>query len=360
MNKIQSHYFSQLTGIRAIAAYMVFIHHYNFLNPKYFGSIIHGMASELHIGVTFFFVLSGFLIAYRYSDMNTFTFKQYLTYRLARIYPVYFVFTVITFISISSYSNKDWIVFLLNITFLRGFFEQLKFSLVAQGWSLTVEETFYLLAPLFFIFLNKSKSAFIFIPLLSIIVGLSIRMIFKDFHIAGFFESFEFVFNYTFFGRVFEFTAGILLAYLLKSNIELPPISLYVGISFCILSIYALFRLQNNGEYDFGIRTDLGKLINTVILPFLGIVPLFYGLITTNSVLSRILGSKIFQILGKSSYVFYLIHMGIIHSVIGKYLSSNLLIHFFIIQVISIIVWRYFEEPINLFVRKKFTVANSK
>jgi peptidoglycan/LPS O-acetylase OafA/YrhL len=359
MSKIQSNYFPQLTGIRAIAAYMVFVHHFNFIDPRYFGSVFNGMAKELHIGVTFFFVLSGFLIAFRYSNMELFSFKKYMINRIARIYPVYFVLTVFTFFAYNSFSTRDWTLLFLNLSFIRGFFEQFRFSMIAQGWSLTVEETFYILAPIFFLFLNKTKVAFLVIPLLSIAFGITIHLLFNDFNIAGFFGSKEFVFNYTFFGRATEFTAGMLLAYIIKSDIKLPRVILYFGITICILSVFILFKLQGNGEYDFGIRTNVGKIINTFILPFLGIVPLYYGLIKYNSLLSRLLSSSFFQILGKSSYVFYLIHMGIIHSIIGHYVSTNIAVNFILTQIISIAIWHYFEEPVNLLIRKKFTLSKS-
>ena len=45
-----------LTGIRAIAAYMVFIHHYNPFCEARFGTTIHSFFSQFHIGVTIFFV----------------------------------------------------------------------------------------------------------------------------------------------------------------------------------------------------------------------------------------------------------------------------------------------------------------
>jgi peptidoglycan/LPS O-acetylase OafA/YrhL len=54
-----------LTGIRAIAAYLVFFHHYPI--PQ----LVYGEMDffrEFHIGVTLFYVLSGFLITYRYRD----------------------------------------------------------------------------------------------------------------------------------------------------------------------------------------------------------------------------------------------------------------------------------------------------
>lgn len=60
--------YDALTGMRAIAAIMVFVYH----NRKYWRNDlpwpVMRFISEWHIGVTVFFVLSGFLLAYRYQD----------------------------------------------------------------------------------------------------------------------------------------------------------------------------------------------------------------------------------------------------------------------------------------------------
>lgn len=57
-------YFPALTGVRAIAAYMVFIHHYKLFPGSFVGKRMFYFFNEFHTGVTFFFVLSGFFIAY--------------------------------------------------------------------------------------------------------------------------------------------------------------------------------------------------------------------------------------------------------------------------------------------------------
>ena len=55
-------YFPALTGLRAIAAYMVFFHHFNFFSQ--FGeSLLSRMVNEFYAGVSVFFVLSGFRAA---------------------------------------------------------------------------------------------------------------------------------------------------------------------------------------------------------------------------------------------------------------------------------------------------------
>src|SRR5690606_34174966 len=82
-------YFKPLTGVRAIAAFMVYLHHFNPITQNNNFKYPYLFINEFHVGVTLFFVLSGFLIAYRYSEMNNFSFKNYFVNRFARIYPMY-------------------------------------------------------------------------------------------------------------------------------------------------------------------------------------------------------------------------------------------------------------------------------
>ena len=80
-------YFPALTGVRAFAAYLVFISHYDYVFVDNFPQFFKRFFHEFHIGVTVFFVLSGFLITYRYYNNFHLTkdwFKQYLKNRVAR------------------------------------------------------------------------------------------------------------------------------------------------------------------------------------------------------------------------------------------------------------------------------------
>ena len=89
-------------------------------------------------------------------------------------------------------------------------------------------------------------------------------------------------------------------------------------------------------------------------MPLFGIAVFYYGLITEKTILSKILRSKILVLLGKSSYIFYLIHVGIIATFLHKYVSNNMIV-FVACNVISIVMFKYIEEPLNNFIRQKFT-----
>lgn len=351
----ENKHFSALTGIRAIAAYMVFIHHYNPFDEDFFGKSIFDFFTEFHIGVTVFFVLSGFLIAYRYFDEENINFKHYLVKRFARVYPMYFILTTLTFLGYAIYHLK-WNInnlglYFLNITFLRGYFDDLKFTGIAQGWSLTVEECFYFLAPLFFICIKKSKIYLFIIPIFFLMMGFAMVFFFSGSNFYGFMKSSNFMLDFTFFGRITEFIVGISL-FLVVKKVQKQNIKgfTFIGIIVILVCVYSLSVLKEGT----GLGTDcnLGKIINTLILTVFGIAPLFYGLIFEKTTLSKVLASKTFILLGKSSYIFYLIHMGVFAVALNG-ISHNLLFQFIVLNGISILIYKYIESPLNLFIRNK-------
>jgi peptidoglycan/LPS O-acetylase OafA/YrhL len=342
-----------LTGIRAIAAYMVFLHHFDVFSIGVFGTQIHDFFREFHIGVTIFFVLSGFLICNRYYEDFNFSFKSYFIKRFARIYPMYFGLTTISFLFYAILHSQSTIydlkLYLLNISFFRGYFDDLKFTGIAQGWSLTVEESFYLLAPLFFILIRKRKINLIIIPIFFIILGFCLIGFFQNYSFHGLMNTNNFMLDFTIFGRISEFFIGILLAiFINKINIRFKHITI-LGIFFILLSIYILSIIKPIG----GNGTDcvFGKIINTFLLPLFGIAPLFYGLIKETTVLSKTLSSKIFTLLGKSSYIFYLIHMGFVINILNK-ITQNYVFIFISLNIIAVVLYQFIEKPLNNYIRK--------
>jgi len=99
-------YIPALTGVRAIAAFFVFFHH---INQGDFPFLIRRTLNEFHMGVTMFFVLSGFLICMRYFDTCELSgkwFRKYIKNRIARIYPMYLILTIITFAAYYIWGEK--------------------------------------------------------------------------------------------------------------------------------------------------------------------------------------------------------------------------------------------------------------
>ena len=352
-------YFKALTGVRAIAAYLVFFHHFNFL--AYFkshplGSFLFDIVDEWHIGVTIFFVLSGFLIGYRYSELRDFSFRNYLVNRVARIYPMYFLVTIVTFGAIFYTEGEfDFKIFLINLTFIKGFFEPYKFTGIAQGWSLTVEETFYFLAPILFLLINRSKIWFLLGPLLLSLLGSALVLWFSKHIYLGFFSSFDFLFNYTFFGRASEFFLGIFLAYFFKNpKTSLPRLS-YTTLGIVGISVSLVLLVCQRVPGLYGIQTNAGKLVNSVLLPAIGILPLFWGLLKEKTWLSDFLSSRLMVLLGKSSYIFYLIHLRPLYDLLEYWNLSNPAFVFLVANLLSIALFLLVEEPLNHKIRSTFS-----
>ncbi|OXA79470.1 acyltransferase [Flavobacterium columnare] len=333
-------YYPSLTGIRFIAASMVFFHHFNPVSTRTSFPFLYDCFTEMHIGVTLFFFLSGFLIADRYYDQKI-NWKIYFINRFARIYPSFFILTTFTFLYIYYKTNTFNIkLYLLNITFIKGFLNNLKFTGIAQTWSLTVEEFFYLLAPFFFIFIKKKGFSIYFLPIIFMILGLIFYR-----------NDINFMLDFTFFGRSFEFFSGIYLALFLKKNdkVSFTINMTYIGILFTSIGLLGLVYLKP-GEGLYGNDLLLGKIINTIFFPLFAFTPLFIGLIKEKTIIRNFLSTQIVQILGKSSYAFYLIHLGLFYDFFHKYF--NYWTVFILINFISILFYSKIENLFNNLIKR--------
>jgi len=82
-----------LTSLRFIAAFAVLLLHYRDLLGSLPAWVMRGLVGGQY-GVTFFFVLSGFILTYRYhgwfaDGVSDARFWRFQRYRIARIYPIY-------------------------------------------------------------------------------------------------------------------------------------------------------------------------------------------------------------------------------------------------------------------------------
>lgn len=134
-----------LTGFRFVAAMMVFFSHYAVPG-------LHGPAFQVtqsgYAGVTFFFVLSGFIITYNYLESfenGSASLRGYFVARFARVYPLYLFFTLYMWFLEPHYADL-WLYLLA----LQPWHPELKvvFGLDGPSWSIGVEFFLYLCFPL--------------------------------------------------------------------------------------------------------------------------------------------------------------------------------------------------------------------
>ena len=146
-----------IDGLRGIACLMVFANHgriflylhrnNNIQDWLYFISL-HG-----DLGVPFFFVLSGFVMAYSVRNVKTWNFKILINFflrRLVRLTPPYYISIIISSffllirIKLSKYFHyfPDLITFLSHLFYLEGFLNS--HNINAAYWTICIEIQFYL------------------------------------------------------------------------------------------------------------------------------------------------------------------------------------------------------------------------
>ena len=137
-----------LDGLRAVAVMTVVVGHANNRVPA-------------DLGVSAFFVLSGFLITHllirereKTGDVSV---RRFYARRTMRIFPAYYAFLLLSY-AFDARAGQHWSPALLasTLTYTVNYFNAFNnhpTTSVAHAWSLAVEEQFYLLWPLAFVIL---------------------------------------------------------------------------------------------------------------------------------------------------------------------------------------------------------------
>ncbi len=137
-----------LNLLRALAVVAVFCHH--FQHYAAFPIPYLGTVGGL-LGVQLFFLVSGYLIVQSASRQH---WARFLVGRAFRIFPVYWVALLFLVFAANNQENMplagDWPYFFATFFALSHFFPYAagRFDVFTVGWTLTVEWTWYLLAPL--------------------------------------------------------------------------------------------------------------------------------------------------------------------------------------------------------------------
>lgn len=345
-------YLPAFTGVRALAAYIVFLHHANpfWSNPEW--PRLRAWFIEFHVGVPIFFVLSGFLITLRYGQQpfaQPRQWGQYLRRRFVRIYPLYFLLTLATYYAFWRANHFLGHHFFFSLTLTQAFFTDAKYAGIAQAWSLTVEETFYLVAPLAFWLLRKRVPLWLQ-PFLWLGVGCALVLALRP--VAGltygFLGSFRLLLLFTFFGRCFEFYAGMQLARWYQQGrlrrYRQPGLLTLLGSSIMVAAVGGM--VWTKGGYSYGQEHPFGVALNNVVLPG-GIMLFFAGLLTERTWVQRLLSTRLFEVLGKSSYAFYLIHLGSVRDWLALHLTAHTGLLFIVLNLLAVALHYGVEEPLN-------------
>ncbi len=349
MNSKTAVRFDALTGFRCLAACLVFVYH----NRKYWRGSLHPeilrLFNEFHIGVSLFFVLSGFLIAYTYAAeplQSGKTYLKYLSIRCVRILPVYWLILTAFYLDPAFGKMKfSWLTYSL----VHGFSDKHNLDAISQAWSLNIEMTFYVLAPLLCLLQKKHFMYLTGFLMLFFLCNWSAGYFWHQLNgnPGRWFYPLNFIISGTFAGRCLEFVAGMLLAYCIRNNktvfIKKIRYKTIIGFAGIFITAYCIGLFQPN-IYLQGSDHPAGLILQYTLLPFFVVMTLA-GLIYERTLVQRFFASRVLVLLGNASYIFYLIHISYVNLKLRQYflLPDR---NFIVLWIIAIALYLLFEKPL--------------
>ena len=244
------------------------------------------------ICVDFFFVLSGYILAFKYSknNLNKKNFIFFIKKKFFRLYPLHlimlivFVFVeIIKFYLVKNYNykiNREFYTgldFIISLFFLNGFVDSIFISFNEPSWSAAIE--FYVNIIFITLIYLRTRIFYLFI-----ICGI--------FLICNSFFSFSLILT----GRCFfSFFLGYYL-YKISKNITWNSNSIILIIA--LIAFYFLAENKSDNKSYFILNPILFSIFFFLLIK-----------LDNKSVIYRITNYKIFNLLGKISYSIYMTHL---------------------------------------------------
>ena len=349
-------YITGLDGIRAIAVIMVLAYHLKL-----------ALFKSGFLGVTVFFVLSGYLITgiliSEVEEEGTIDLKNFWLRRIRRLVPaVMSMAVVIIFVSavvnriIFTKGCKDFLASVLGFNNWWQIFNKVSYfeaagvpSPFTHCWSLAIETQFYLIYPLFLLGIYKlaksrgegrAKRGLLFagVTLLLALISVILMIVLFDPQQDA---------SRVYYGtdtRAFSLLFGALLAILWEYRMVPRRLSASVNmvlgsVSFAVLLV---MTIAINGSSNFWYRG--GQFFGTILT-----VLMVYAVSGRKTWLSRFLSNPVLKWIGDRSYSIYLWHYPII-LLISKGIKASwwiTLIEIVLSVVLAELSYRFIETPIR-------------
>lgn len=367
-----------LTGIRFLAAFIVVLFHtaQPFLSnwPDWALSIIN----RGYVGVSLFFVLSGFILAYNYlepDNTSTIDKRSFWSARLARVYPVYLLGLVVAmpffvtraFRSLPFTSALSHIggVSLATGSLTQAWVPAAACELNCPGWSLSAEAFFYLLFPFLVVAISGLCSrkllalgsaiwiASMAVPALYYLIGPDALPNPEPTKSAFWLD----VVKFNPLIRLPEFLIGILLGKIflrqaLKGSTSVDRSGWWAGgVGLTIVVVL----VSNTRSLDL-------LLHNSLLTPLFAL--LIYFLAWGGGIWGSVLSFRPVQLLGEASYALYILHVPLWHwfgkamEITGLVPESSpvFLVSYLVLSVaVSTATLKVLEEPARDWLRRKLS-----
>lgn len=358
-------YLPGLNGIRAIAALMVIIEHCDHRLGKFGLSELFPYGRVDTLGVTLFFVLSGYLITTlllaEKEKTGTISLRKFYTRRILRIWPAYYL-TVLVGVALALFVVDDGlkpatsvfpvILFYLFLLPNVPFTNRTSIQIIDPLWSVGVEEQFYLIWPFI---VRTFKKLFIAFAAVAVVI-IALRSYGR--YVAHSTFMFQFLIN----TRIDCMAIGGMGALWVHNKMPMKrfvfsyPTQIFAWGIFIYTLIFLrdipLFHLPGVIEHDFYAFVFLTLILN----------------VSKNERTLITLEQGLFQFIGRISYGAYLYHIVILFvlasfmngvfpdTVLSRVAMMAILIGSTL--VISHLSYRYFEMPF-LRLKERFMIIRS-
>lgn len=347
-----------LTSLRFFFALMVFVSHMWFLKDEspFMKQLYDDIFYEGYIGVSFFFILSGFVLGYNYHSKilsGEMKFSQFWLARFARIYPLHLL-TLLIAIPLSLKGDAtEWITrFVLNIFLIQSFVpsDGIYFYFNSVSWSISDEWFFYLMFP-FLVFLMLRKRNLKFLPILILLIPVSLLLVKESYH-----EKYFYINPLL---RIGDFIIGKLLfrVYNKRKEIEILNNRTVASIAEIGSIIFLAVFLYYHESIPQGFRYSCYYWPPMIFL--------IYTFSYSKGFISDLLSNKTLVYLGEISFSLYMIHMLVLRyyqylpkkiSALAPILPTNHTAAYIIFAIsitASMVLYKYYELPMNKFIKKK-------
>ena len=301
-----------LTGLRCFAAVNIVFFHFS--NPQWFG-FLAPVVNAGFISVSYFILLSGFVLAYNYADRaraGQLEVKRFYEARFTRIYPIYLLSLLLSLGGLKAeYGSHThgmfWAGVVLTPLMLQGWIPAISTFLNTPAWTMSAEAFYYVIFP----WLAKWKRPVRMAPHMAKMfgvwmLGLVPGALYMYFNPDGItwpdrwsYGAWLWALKYTPYSHIASFVFGVMLASLDQMIERTNPIRLWLGL-FGFGAIYAILSLGSLVPYAI--------IHDGLLMPLFGCIIL--GLAGKN-LLASALSLRPLVFVGEASYCLYLLHFNL-------------------------------------------------
>lgn len=334
----------QLTFTRFVAALAIVVFHFGSTANPFAFKYVNSFVSQLNSGVSYFFMLSGFIMIISYWDKGVINWIDYIKNRMARVYPIYFIgIFAALFISIIKLDVNLFDIF-FNVIMMQSWIPGRALTGNPPGWSICVEFLFYCIFPFLFNLVYKPliEKHLIKINLVVVLVFIFSQFIFLYFYNSSFYKGFpsqshDMLFFFPLM-HLSEFLIGNLAGLFfikygkdLIRNYDIPLVILVL-----ILVTVLSFPLSGLSYFN--------GLLAFIIIPIILLLSMNNGKIT------QLFSRKSFVFLGEISYSLYILqfpfYVYLRHIVIYN-VTVSFFVKLFVLIIISSLTYLYIEKPLR-------------